>query len=168
VGSVLVVGGRCGGDCGIIPGTVEGRGVEPDGTVSVAVAANQSEAELLQGLLADAGIPSTWRRTGGDLPDLLSAGYREIYVPAAAAEEARALLATVETPDGDDVPPTRRIGLEHTGLRLFGKAAVVIVVSGILIGAVLGIVADERGLGMAVVAFTLLAGVGVVAWSERG
>src|ERR687895_136363 len=43
--------------------------VQPDGTVRVAVAANQSEAELLQGVLADAGIPSNWRRTGGDPPD---------------------------------------------------------------------------------------------------
>jgi hypothetical protein len=72
---------------------------QPDGTVRVAVAANQAEAELLQGVLADAGIVSDWRRTGGDLPELLAAGYREIYVPADAAEEAGALLATVEASD---------------------------------------------------------------------
>ena len=35
------------------------------------MAANQAEAELLQGVLTDAGIPSNWRRTGGDLPELL-------------------------------------------------------------------------------------------------
>ena len=112
--------------------------VQPDGTVRVAVAANQSEAELLQGVLAGAGIPSNWRRTGGDLPELLAAGYREIYVPQAAAGEAQALLATLETPDsGQDTEPTRRIGLERTGLRLFGKAAVVLVIAGILLGVLL-------------------------------
>jgi hypothetical protein len=112
--------------------------VQPDGTVRVAVAANQSEAELLQGVLADAGIPSNWRRTGGDLPELLAAGYREIYVPQAAAGEAQALLATLDTPDSEqDAAPTRRIGLERTGLRLIGKAAVVLVLAGIVIGVVL-------------------------------
>ena len=112
--------------------------LQPDGTVRVAVAANQSEAELLQGVLADAGIPSNWRRTGGDLPELLAAGYREIYVPEAAAGEAQALLATLETPDSEqDAEPTRRIGLERTGLRLFGKAAAVLVIAGILLGVLL-------------------------------
>jgi hypothetical protein len=96
--------------------------VQPDGTVRVAVAANQSEAEFLQGVLADAGIPSNWRRTGGDLPELLAAGYREIYVPEAAAGEAQALLATLETPDPEqDAEPTRRIGLERTASGCSGR-----------------------------------------------
>jgi hypothetical protein len=112
--------------------------VQPDGTVRVAVAANQAEAELLQGVLTDAGIPSNWRRTGGDLPELLAAGYREIYVPEGAAGEAQALLATLETADSEqDAAPTRRIGLERTGLRLIGKVAAVLVIAGILVGVVL-------------------------------
>ena len=112
--------------------------VQPDGTVRVAVAANQSEAELLQGVLADAGIPSNWRRTGGDLPELLAAGYREIYVPETAAGEAQALLATLEADDSEqDAAPTRRIGLERTGLRLIGKAAAVLVIAGIVLGVLL-------------------------------
>jgi hypothetical protein len=106
--------------------------------VRVAVAANQSEAELLQGVLADAGIPSNWRRTGGDLPELLAAGYREIYVPETAAGEAQALLATLEADDSEqDAAPTRRIGLERTGLRLIGKAAAVLVIAGIVLGVLL-------------------------------
>jgi hypothetical protein len=132
------------------------------------VAANQSEAEFLQGVLADAGIPSNWRRTGGDLPELLAAGYREIYVTEAAAGEAQALLATLETPDQEqDAEPTRRIGLERTGLRLFGKAAVVLFVAAILVGVVLGLVTEEPVLGLVALGVLLVAGAAILVWSER-
>jgi hypothetical protein len=142
--------------------------VQPDGTVRVAVAANQAEAELLQGVLTDAGIPSNWRRTGGDLPELLAAGYREIYVPEAAAGEAQALLATLEAPDSEHDPaPTRRIGLERTGLRLFGKAAVVVFVAAILVGVVLGLVTEEPVLGLVALGVLLVAGAAILVWSER-
>jgi hypothetical protein len=144
--------------------------IQPDGTVRVAVAANQAEAELLQGVLHDAGIPSTWRRTGGDLPELLAAGYREIYVPADAADEAQALLATMETPyssEEAEVAPTRRIGLERTGLRLIGKATAVLVVAGILISLGVGFATDEPGVGVAVLVLTVVVGVAILVWSER-
>jgi hypothetical protein len=142
--------------------------IQPDGSVRVAVAANQAEAELLQGVLADAGIPSTWRRTGGDLPELLAAGYREIYVPADAAGEAQALLATVETSESEpDVAPTRRIGLEHTGLRLIGKVTIIIFVAGFLISLAVGWAVDEPGIGLAVLAAILIAGLALLVWSER-
>jgi hypothetical protein len=144
--------------------------IQPDGTVRVAVAANQAEAELLQGVLSDAGIPSTWRRTGGDLPELLAAGYREIYVPGDAADEAQALLATIEAPSSSeeaDVAPTRRIGLERTGLRLIGKATAVLVVAGILISLGVAFATDEPGVGVAVLVLVLVAGVAILVWSER-
>jgi hypothetical protein len=141
--------------------------VQPDGTVRVAVAANQAEAELLQGVLSDAGIPSTWRRTGGDLPELLAAGYREIYVPADAAEEAQALLATIERSDSEqDFAPTRRIGLERTGLRLIGKATALLVVLSILTSVGVGLATDEPSLGLTVFLVILIAGVAIVIWSE--
>jgi hypothetical protein len=143
--------------------------IQPDGTVRVAVAANQAETELLQGVLQEAGIPSNWRRTGGDIPDLLAAGYREIYVPAAAADEAQALLATLETPDSEeDVAPTRRIGLERTGLRLFGKATVLLFVASVVVGIALGVVTDEPTLGLVAVAAIVVGGAAVLVWSERG
>jgi hypothetical protein len=142
--------------------------LQPDGTVRVAVAANQAEAELLQGVLTDAGIPSNWRRTGGDLPELLAAGYREIYVPEAAAGEAQALLATLEAPDTEqDALPTRRIGLERTGLRLIGKATALLVVAGILVGVVLGVLTEEPTLGLVALAAILAAGAAILFWSER-
>jgi hypothetical protein len=142
--------------------------LQPDGTVRVAVAANQAEAELLQGVLTDAGIPSNWRRTGGDLPELLAAGYREIYVPEAAASEAQALLATLEATDSEqDVAPTRRIGLERTGLRLFGKATVLVFVAGVVVALVLGVATEEPTVGLVALAAILAAGAAILVWSER-
>jgi hypothetical protein len=65
--------------------------------VRVATARNQAEAELLEGLLLEEGIPSLVRRTGGfDVPDFLASGPRELLVPAAGAELARELLGTPE------------------------------------------------------------------------
>jgi hypothetical protein len=67
-----------------------------EGVVKVATTGNLAECELLQGMLAAAGIPSSWRRAVMDIPELLAAGDRDIFVPASAAEEARIVLATVE------------------------------------------------------------------------
>jgi Putative prokaryotic signal transducing protein len=61
--------------------------------VRVAGAGNQSEAELIQGLLIEEGIPSILRRTAGfDVPDFLAAGPRDVLVPESGAEAARELL----------------------------------------------------------------------------
>jgi hypothetical protein len=66
--------------------------------VKVGSARNQAEAELLENLLLEEGIPSLIRRSGGfDVPDFLAAGPRDILVPAAGAELARELL-TVPAP----------------------------------------------------------------------
>jgi len=54
---------------------------------------HQSEAELIQGILLEEGIPSILRRTRGfDVPDMLAAGPRDVLVPEAAAVEARELI----------------------------------------------------------------------------
>ena len=51
----------------------------------VARATNQAEAEFVQSLLLDAGIPSMLRRSPGfDVPDMLAAGPRDVMVPSAA------------------------------------------------------------------------------------
>jgi hypothetical protein len=68
--------------------------------VKVAGGRNLAEAELIQGILLEEGIPSTQRRTRGfDVPDFLAAGPRDILVPEAAYEEARALLTDVDALD---------------------------------------------------------------------
>jgi hypothetical protein len=54
---------------------------------------NLSEAELIQGILLDQGIPSILRRTRGfDVPDFLAAGPRDVLVPESGYEQARELL----------------------------------------------------------------------------
>jgi Putative prokaryotic signal transducing protein len=62
--------------------------------VKVAFAQNLAEAQLIQGMLLEEGIPSFERRSRGfDVPDFLAAGPRDILVPEAAYEAARELLA---------------------------------------------------------------------------
>jgi Putative prokaryotic signal transducing protein len=61
--------------------------------VKVANARNQAEAEFIQALLREEGIPSMLRRSAGfDVPDFLAAGPRDVLVPAAAADLARQIL----------------------------------------------------------------------------
>ncbi len=71
----------------IDPSYTEGR------LVRVAGGRNQPEAEFIQGLLLEEGVPSVLRRTAGfDVPDFLAAGPRDVMVPEAGAEVAIALL----------------------------------------------------------------------------
>jgi hypothetical protein len=61
--------------------------------VRVAGGRNQPEAEMIQGLLLEEGIPSVLRRSAGfDVPDFLAAGPRDVMVPQAGVEPARELL----------------------------------------------------------------------------
>ena len=69
--------------------------------VRVATAQNQPEAELLQGLLLETGVPSLVRRSGGfDVPDFLAAGPRDLLVPAGGEDAARDVLGTRAAPAG--------------------------------------------------------------------
>ncbi|HEY2181515.1 MAG TPA: DUF2007 domain-containing protein [Solirubrobacteraceae bacterium] len=79
------------------------RKVKPQYTegrlVKVARAGSQPEAELVEALLLEEGIPSMSRRSGGfDVPDFLAAGPRDILVPESGAEAAREALAPGERP----------------------------------------------------------------------
>lgn len=93
----------------------------------VAVGLNLPEAELMQGILLEEGIPSMLRRSGGfDVPDFLAAGPRDILVPESGVEAARALLGR----EGDPQPvePTRRAAMRIAagllaGLILLGALA---------------------------------------------
>ena len=91
------------------------RKVKPEYTggepVKVGFARNLAEAQLIQGILLEEGIPSFERRTRGfDVPDFLAGGPRDILGPGAAAEVARALLADT----GEQAIPT---GAEPAGER---------------------------------------------------
>ena len=62
--------------------------------VKVAFARNQVEAEMLQGLLSEVGIPSVLKRSFGfDNPDFLASGPRDVMVNEGAAQRAREVLA---------------------------------------------------------------------------
>jgi Putative prokaryotic signal transducing protein len=61
--------------------------------IKVAYAQNQAEAEMIQGLLSEHGIPSMLKRAAGfDVPDFLAAGPRQVLVAEEVAEQAREVL----------------------------------------------------------------------------
>jgi len=72
--------------------------------VKVGFARNQAEAEMLQALLLESGIPSVLKRSGGfDNPEFLVAGPRDICVNKEHAKEARDLLAeTLTDTEGEE------------------------------------------------------------------
>jgi hypothetical protein len=94
--------------------------------VRVAGGRNQAEAELIQGMLLEEGIPSVLRRTAGfDVPDFLAAGPRDVLVPEAGGEAARELLnqADMAPPPGGAGRPSpvklvAAIGLGGAGAAL--------------------------------------------------
>ncbi len=62
--------------------------------VRVAGGRNQAEAELIQNLLIEEGVPSMTRRSAGfDVPDFLAAGPRDVLVPGSGATAAREILS---------------------------------------------------------------------------
>ncbi len=110
------------------------RKVKPQYTkgelVRVAGGRNLAEAELIQGILLEQGIPSVQRRTRGfDVPDFLAAGPRDILVPQAAGEEALALLGDAELgpqlpAPGADEGRARRLAM--------GMAVAIVMAAGVL------------------------------------
>ena len=80
--------------------------------VKVAGARNQAEAEFIQGLLLEEGVPSMVRRSAGfDVPDFLAAGPRDVLVPQSGATAAREVLLEAELissePQGVRVAPLK-------------------------------------------------------------
>lgn len=78
--------------------------------VRVAVGRQLAEAELIQNLLLEEGVPSLLRRTRGfDVPDMLAAGPRDVLVPQSGETAAREVLLQAQMHDGEStrglVPP---------------------------------------------------------------
>ncbi len=102
--------------------------------VRVAGGRNQAEAELIQGLLLEEGVPSMLRRSAGfDVPDFLAAGPRDVLVPQAGAEVAREVLLEAELAAGSGQPAEE----ERSPLRLaavvFGGGALTALITWALI-----------------------------------
>ncbi len=73
--------------------------------VRVVGARNQTEAEFVQGMLLEEGVPSLVKRSlGFDVPDFLAAGPRDVLVPASGAATAREVLLQAELISSDPGP----------------------------------------------------------------
>jgi hypothetical protein len=98
--------------------------------VKVAGSRHQAEAELIQGLLLEEGIPSMLRRSRGfDVPDMLAAGPRDVLVPRSGEAAAREVLLQAEmlpSPTGAEA----RVGPEP--LRLLAGLLVAVAVVGLI------------------------------------
>jgi hypothetical protein len=122
-------GAHGGGDSG---GGDEGGGGGGGGNgermVKVAFARTQPEAEMLQGLLTEAGIPSMLKRSGGfDNPEFLPNGPRDVLVRADSAKRAREVLADVmiedERDEATELEEERRLARGETGVTSAGRLA---------------------------------------------
>jgi hypothetical protein len=96
--------------------------------VKVAFARNQVEAEMLQGLLSEAGIASILKRSFGfDNPDFLASGLRDVMVNQGEAKRAREVLAETMIEDEPDeraeLEEQRRLARGETGLVSPGRLA---------------------------------------------
>jgi hypothetical protein len=96
--------------------------------VRVAGARNQAEAEFIQGLLLEEGVPSINRRTAGfDVPDFLAAGPRDIMVPESGVLTAREVLLEAELIP-EDVAGTGPAPLKLILALLAGLAVLAVIV----------------------------------------
>jgi hypothetical protein len=82
------------------------RSTRDNDLVKVAYASDESEAELLQGLLRLSDVESVVRRAPGfDVPEFLAAGPRDVLVAASDLPVARDVLREVDP--GEPEPPSR-------------------------------------------------------------
>jgi hypothetical protein len=97
--------------------------------VRVAGGRNQAEAELIQNLLREEGIPSMVRRSAGfDVPDYLAGGPRDVLVASSAVQAAHQMLLDVDL--APQQPQSRRprsaLATAVVAAALVGAAALVV------------------------------------------
>jgi uncharacterized protein YbaR (Trm112 family) len=114
-GMPLVYAARTGADQPVSAAHERARRIKPQFTegelVRVASARHQAEAEMVQGLLLEEGIPSMLRRSAGfDVPDMLAAGPRDVLVPASGADAARDVLLQADLVGAEPGRPVDRPG----------------------------------------------------------
>ena len=94
--------------------------------VRVAGGRNQAEAELIQNLLLEEGIPSVVRRSAGfDVPDYLAGGPRDVLVAESAVQAAREMLLEADLAPREQAPRAPRSPLV--------TAAIVVAVVGVAV-----------------------------------
>jgi len=112
--------------------------------VKVIGARNLPEAEFIQGLLLEEGIPSMLRRMRGfEVPDFLASGPRDVLVPAAGYAAARQVLLQSELASEEDssAEPSRGgwLALAAGDWRVFAWLLLALLVVAIVIAVVLGL-----------------------------
>jgi hypothetical protein len=128
-GMPLVYAGTRGVDEPVTAAHERARKIKPQFSegelVKVAGGRNQSEAELIQGLLLEEGVPSMLRRSRGfDVPDMLAAGPRDVLVPRSGVDAAREVLLQAEL-----LPTPGASGVDAPARILLGLVAVLAVVA---------------------------------------
>jgi len=104
--------------------------------IRVAGGRNQAEAELIQNLLLEEGIPSIVRRTAGfDVPDYLAGGPRDVLVAESAVQAAREMLLETDLAPSERPPQTARSSLRTAAavVAIVGGAALVVYLVWILL-----------------------------------
>jgi hypothetical protein len=109
-GMPLVYAGMAGIDQPVTERHARARKIKPQYAegplVRVAGARHQAEAEFIQGLLLEEGVPSMLQRTRGfDVPDMLAAGPRDVMVPQTGADAAREVLLQADLLPSDTGGP---------------------------------------------------------------
>ena len=97
--------------------------------VKVGYGRHQAEAEMIQGLLLEEGVPSMLKRSAGfDVPDMLAAGPRDVLVPRSGVAVAREVLLQAELlpADGDG---RRRDGGDPAARVLIGLLSALVLVA---------------------------------------
>jgi hypothetical protein len=110
-GMPLVHAGGAGEEAPVSELQARARKIKPQYTegelVRVAGASNLAEAEFIQGMLLEEGVPSILRRRAGfDVPDFMAAGPRDVLVAASGAPTAREVLVEAEIVGGDPSTPS--------------------------------------------------------------
>ncbi len=101
--------------------------------VSVAVGRNLPEAELIQNLLLEEGVPSILRRTRGfDVPEMMAAGPRDVMVPQSGLEVAREVLLEAELAGKGPAPQPKPARVLAGLLAAFGVVGVIVLVADLI------------------------------------
>lgn len=128
-GMPLVYAGATGVDQPVTERQARARKIKPQYAegplMRVAGARHQAEAEFIQGLLLEEGVPSMLRRARGfDVPDMLAAGPRDVMVPQSGFEAAREVLLQADL----IAPEQPRAAIDRPGRILAGLVAAIAVV----------------------------------------
>jgi hypothetical protein len=131
----LVYAGATGVDQPVTERHAKARKIKPQYAegplVRVAGARHQAEAEFIQGLLLEEGVPSMLRRTRGfDVPDMLAAGPRDVMVPQTGVAAAREVLL-----QADLIPAEPQAPAIDRPFRIFAGLLIGIVVVGLIVWA---------------------------------